>query len=187
MPSPDERQPIKISLEDLASVTLPERDVISSPTPSSGTRSYGTITEAAEQFVPVTEERGSILLQAWFYLGVAGLLGALTGWAIAEPGFVDGASQRWGNFWIVPLILMLMCLAFGIAESTVERSLYKAALRGALSLPLGVILGFVFFYMGNIIYAVGLNICYEAGARSVRNPAVWVMRGIAWMAFVTRF
>ncbi len=69
---------------------------------------------------PVSEEKGSVFLQGWFYLGLAGLLGATTGWAIAEPGFVDGAAGHWGNIWLVPLILMLMCVGFGIAESIVN-------------------------------------------------------------------
>jgi hypothetical protein len=183
MPSPNEKEPIKITLEDLASVAVPEPSVVSPVSYSPGAKSYGTITEAAEQFVPVSEERGSLLLQGWFYLGIAGLLGAAAAWAVAEPGFVDGRAPRWGNFWMVPLILMFMCLGFGIAESTVERSLQKALLRGVLSLPLGIILGFVFYFMANIIYSVGLRICFEAGAQSFRNPAVWIVRGIAWMVF----
>jgi len=183
MPNPNEKEPIKITLEDLASIDVPEPNVVSPLTYSPGAKSYGTITDAAEQFVPVSEERGSILLQGWFYLGIAGLLGAAAGWSISEPGFVDGAARRWGNLFMVPLIVMFMCLAFGIAESIVERSLQKALLRGVLSLPLGIIFGFVFSFMANIIYSSGLRICYEAGAQSFRNPAVWIVRGIAWMVF----
>jgi hypothetical protein len=76
-----------------------------------------------------------------------------------------------------------MCVGFGIAESTVERSLRKAVLRGVLALPLGIILGFFFYFMANMIYAVGMRICYEAGVQSFRNPAAWIARGIAWMVF----
>jgi hypothetical protein len=103
---------------------------------------------------------------------------------VCEPGFVDGGKvQRWGNIVMVPLLLMLMCVGFGIAESTVERSVRKALLRGVLALPLGLVLGFVFYFMANMIYNVGLGICYEAGAQTFRNPAVWIARGIAWMVF----
>ena len=184
MPDPSERQPIKITSEDLAGITVPETAIVSpSPSPT-GTKSYGTITEAAEPFVPVSEEKGSILLQGWFYLGVAGLLGAIAGWAICEPGFVDGGKLgHWGNIWMVPLILMIMSLGFGISESIVERSTQKAVLRGVLSLPLGLIFGFLFYFIANIIYSLGLRICYEAGAQTYRNPATWLARGIAWMVF----
>jgi hypothetical protein len=182
MPSPNEKEPIKITLEDLASVAVPEPSVASPVSYSPGVKSYGTITDAAEQFVPVSEEPGSILLQGWFYLGIAGLLGALAAWAIAEPGFVDG-GRGWGNLWMVPLIIMFMCVGFGMAESTVERSVQKAVLRGVLSLPLGIILGFFFSFTADAIYFAGMRICFEAGAQSIRNPAVWLARGIAWMIF----
>ncbi len=179
-------QPLKITLEDIASVAVPEPAVVTpaQQVSGAGARSYGTINQTAEQFVGVPEERGSVLLQGWFYLGVAGLLGATAGWAIAEPGFVDGgASQRWGNFLLLPLIVTLMCFGFAMAESSVERSVHKAVLRGVLSLPLGLMLGFFFNLMANIIYGIGLHVCYQAGAQSYHNPAVWIARGIAWMVF----
>ena len=182
MPSPSERESIKITAEDLASVTVPA-SVVPSVAPSSGARVYGTINEAAEQFVSVPTEHGSILLQGWFYLGLAGTIGALAGWAIAEPGFVDGPGAHWGNIFIIPLIITLMCIAFGVSESVVERSVRKAILRAALALPLGVLLGFVFEMMANTIFAVLRGLVYEAGVQTYRNPAAWVVRGVAWMVF----
>jgi hypothetical protein len=65
MPSPNEKEPIKITLEDLANVAVPEPNLASPVAYAPGAKSYGTITEAAEQFAPVSEERGSILLQGW--------------------------------------------------------------------------------------------------------------------------
>jgi hypothetical protein len=177
-------KPLKITLDDIANVSVPEPAVIAPVQNSSGPKIYGTINEAAEQFVPVSNEKGSILLQGWFYLGIAGWFGALAGWAIAEPGFVDAqAATHWGNFLMLPSIVTLMCFGFGVAESAVERSAQKAVLRGVLSLPLGLILGFFFDLMANVIYGIGLRVCYQAGAQSFQNPAVWVARGIAWMVF----
>ena len=183
MPSPSDGAGIKITAEDLAGVAIPEPVAVSALASSSGAKVYGTINETAEQFVTVPAERGSILLQGWFYLGLAGLLGATAGWAIAEPGFVDGPSHRWGNILIIPIIITLMCIGFGVAESTVERSVRKAILRGALALPLGILLGFIFDLMAETIYSVLLGLAHEAGAQTHRNPAVWIVRGIAWMVF----
>ena len=186
MPNPSDRDAIKITAEDLAGVTIPESVVPTvAPSSASGARVYGTINETAEQFVSVPAERGSILLQGWFYLGLAGTLGALAAWGITEPGFTDGAGthNRWGNLVMIPLIITLMCIGFGISESVVERSVRKAMLRGVLALPLGILLGFIFEMMANIIYTIGVGICYEAGAQSARNPALWIARGIAWMVF----
>lgn len=184
MANSDDSKGIKITLEDLANVVVPETapSPILAPTP--GSRSYGTITDAADKAPLLAEERGSILLQGWFYLGIAGLIGALAGWGICEPGFVDGAgTDRWGNFWIVPVILALMCLGFGVAESIVERSPRKAWTRGGLSLPLGIVLGFLFYHIANIIFAIGIQMCLSLGVHTNRNPAFWIARGVAWMVF----
>jgi hypothetical protein len=180
---PSNPEAIKITAEDLASVSVPQSPAIAAAGPSSTARVYGTINETAEQFVSLTQERGSILLQGWFYLGLAGLLGAMAAWAICEPGFVDGPGHHWGNFLIIPVIITLMCIGFGVSESTVERSVRKALLRGALALPLGVLLGFIFDLMAETIYAVLMGLCFELGAQTHRNPAVWLVRGIAWMVF----
>jgi len=184
MATSDNKEPLKITAEDLAKVVLPEGPISPASAPSeTGARSYGTISEAAERAPTVTEERGSILLQGWFYLGVAGLLGAAVAWGLCEPGFVDGPGGHWGNIIMVPGIITLMCIGYGVAESIVERSVTKALLRGLLALPLGIVLGFIFYFIANVIYNIFLAICAEAGVQSYRNPAVWISRAIAWAVF----
>ena len=185
MSTSNNKEPLRITSEDLARVIVPV-DPPNAPIPAEpgGAKSYGTITEAADKAPALAEEKGSVLLQAWFYLGAAGLLGAVVGWGLCEPGFVDGEMPRhWGNFWMIPAIITFMCIGFGIAESLVERSVRKALLRGLLALPLGVVLGFVFEFVANIIYNLGLGLCAEAGVQSFRNPATWIARGIAWAVF----
>src|SRR5258705_13285870 len=153
------------------------------PGPSAA-KSYGSINAAADKAPVVADERGSFLLQGWFYLGAAGLLGAMLGWAVCEPGFVDGVgANHWGNVLILPAIVTFMCIGFGVSESIVERSLAKAFLRGVLALPLGIILGFIFQYVADIIYSLGLGICAQMGVLSYRNPAAWIARGVAWAVF----
>jgi Inner membrane component of T3SS, cytoplasmic domain len=178
---------IKITLDDLANVSMPDAGAI---LPAAGTaggaKVYGSIHEASDPQTQVAEEKGSLLLQGWFYLGAAGLLGAILGWGICEPRFVDsleGVGRRWGNLWMIPLIVALLCVGFGISESIVERSPKKALIRGGICLPLGIAMGFVFEFVANVIYMIGLGICAEMGVQTVRNPAVWIARGIAWMAF----
>ncbi len=176
---------IKITLDDLANVSLPDAGaLVPVAQGAGGAKVYGSISEASDPQTQVAEEKGSFLLQAWFYLGVAGTMGALAGWAIAEPHFVDGgAGYKWGNFAILPLVVTLICVGFAIAESLVERSPRKALIRGSLSLPLGLVLGFLFDRVANLIYAIGISIIAEMGVQSSRNPSVWVVRGLAWMIF----
>jgi hypothetical protein len=187
MATHNEKEPLRITSEDLASVVVPVEGPAPTPAGTPGApaaKSYGTINDAAEQAPAVAEQRGSILLQGWFYLGAAGLLGAMIGWGLCEPGFVDGpGANRWGNLWVLPAIVTFMCIGFGVSESLVERSLTKALLRGALALPLGIILGFVFEFIANIIYNIGLSLCASMGVISFRNPSVWIARGIAWAVF----
>jgi hypothetical protein len=185
MSSADNKETIKITLDDLAKVNVEDRPGPIAPAVPGG-KSYGTITDAAEQGPIASEERGSILLQGWFYLGISGLVGALLGWAICEPWFVDGpgsGADRWGNFWITPAILTLMSLGFGIAESTVERSAKKALLRGILALPLGIIMGIFFYFVANMMFSILLRTMFELGLRSEKNPAFWIARGLAWTVF----
>lgn len=181
--SRDNHDVIKITLDDLAGVA-PEIAPAATPQAVSGTgKSYGSISNAGEQAIEVAEQRGSLLLQGWFYLGLAGLVGALVGWGICEHWFIDGGPLRWGNIWILPAVLTFQCLGFGIAESIVERSALKALARGGLSLLLGVVLGFLFNLVANVIFNIAVGICVSAGVRSFRNPAFWIARGIAWMVF----
>jgi hypothetical protein len=184
MTNSNDNKSLKITAEDLANVVVAEE--MPNPalsTRATGTKSYGTISEAAERVPAIAEERGSIFLQGWVYLGVAGLCGALLGWCLCEPGFVDGAGHRWGNLLMIPSIITFMCIGYGAAESIVERSLRKAVLRGLLALPLGVVLGFIFEFIANIIYSISLSFCVQMGVQSIRNPAPWIARGVGWAVF----
>src|SRR5689334_936768 len=93
---------IKVTQEDLAAVDAapsPATAVAPAAETSQGGKSYGNINTAAAETEPaLAEERPSFLLQGWFYLGAAGLIGAVAGWGMCEPGFIDSAEgSRWGN------------------------------------------------------------------------------------------
>jgi len=176
---------IKITLDDLANISLPDPSASVPVQSAVGARVYGSVNQAGEAQAHIAEEKGSILLQAWFYLGLAGLLGALTGWGICERRFIDDerGGHAWGNWLVIPLIVAMLCVGFGIAESIVERSPKKALLRGLLCLPLGLVMGFIFDFMANMIFGIGLAIVHEMGVQTYRNPAFWITRGVAWMVF----
>jgi FtsH-binding integral membrane protein len=181
------QQPLRVTIEELADAAKSAPGTLVSPpvqseTTSPASKSYGNINTMPDA-PTLFQEKDNLLLQAWFYLGLAGLVGALAGWGIAEPGFVDGpaSAERWGNVWMVPLLVTLMCVGYAVAESVVERSARKALVRGGLALPLGIVLGFIFNGVANVFYSIGLGMCAQAGVRSYHNPVVWIARGIAWM------
>ncbi len=185
MASPNNNQGIKITLEDLAGVSTAEAAAVAPALQPSeaGAKSYGSINSAVDDSPIVSESKSNFLLQGWFYLGAAGLVGALVGWGICEPWVIDGDGHRWGDIWLLPMLVMFMCLGFAISESMAERSFRKALIRGAMALPLGIVLGFVFDWTANIVFAIGLRICFEAGIRTSHHPVFWIMRGLAWMVF----
>ena len=183
MANADEKPTLKITLEDLDKVTVASNapQVLAGGT--SGARQYGNIAEGSADPVVADEGKSKFYLQGWFYLGAAGLLGALMAWAICEPAFVDGQGHRWGNWWVIPMVVAFMCLGFGVAESMVERSVKKAMVRGGLALLVGVVAGIIFNYLAGFIYLITEGIVYELGVRTNKNPAFWIARGIAWMIF----
>lgn len=195
MANTDDKPALKITLEDLAKVSLPnegQSTVAGGAAAAAGTaRQYGNIaTPGADAAIVQDEGKSKFYLQGWFYLGVAGLLGALLGWGIGEPFFIDGLAERTvgqvvGMLMLIPLVLIFLCLGFSVAESIVERSMRKALMRAALSLPLGLVLAVVFMIGGGMVYETGKGICFGLGISSIKNPAFWVTRSIAWMVFAS--
>ena len=98
---------IKITLDDLASVSLPDASAqVPAAQTTGGAKVYGSISEASDPQTQIAEEKGSILLQGWFYLGLAGLVGAFLGWAICEPWFLDGPDRRaWQSFVLIASVV----------------------------------------------------------------------------------
>jgi hypothetical protein len=178
---------IKVTQEDLAAVDTASAAVtaVAPAAAAEGGRSYGNINTAAAEAEPaLAEERPSFLLQGWFYLGAAGLLGAVAGWGICEPRFIDGGEgSRWGNTWLMPAVTMMMLTCFALAESIVERSVKKALTRLAMVIPLGVVFGFVFYGVANFVYLIGLGLVSGLGVQTYRNPGWWFVRALAWAVF----
>lgn len=177
----EDQEKVRVSFDDLSAVSAPA-DVVTPITIPAGTKSYGNINETPEA-PTMAEEKSSLFLQAWFYLGLAGLIGALIGWGICEHAFVDGEGSRWGNIWMLPALVAMMCVGYAIAESVVERSLRKAFLRTTLGLTLGVVFGFIFNGLANVAFSTLLTFAHAAGMQSVHNPMFWIARGLAWAAF----
>jgi hypothetical protein len=186
MANNEDKSALKITLEDLAKVSLPEGPIAGPAVAGSpgAARQYGNISAAGTDPALVDEGKSKFFLQGWFYLGVAGLVGALAGWGICEHAFADPPDpHRWGNYVMMVLVLALMCLGFGIAESLVERSFQKAMWRGFLALLIGAVSGIIFDQIANLVYNIALAFVAAAGVTTHANPAAWIARGIGWMVF----
>jgi hypothetical protein len=170
-------QRICITLEDLESVRLND------PHASGEPQSYGSVSAASSPVFAQPEVTGGLLMRAWFYLGTAGLIGAVIAWGICEPWFIDGNGKSWANQLLIPMMVALMCSGFGVAEGIVEHSAKRAITRGLLSLAAGTVLGFIFYFAANVIFNIGLGVLTQLGGYGPKNPALWLVRAIAWMGF----
>jgi hypothetical protein len=184
MTNADDKPALKITLEDLAKVTVPEEAHGAARGAAAGDgsgRQYGSIATAVGEAPGVDEDKASIFLQGWFYLGAAGLVGALVGWGIGEPFFHDDAAHSLADRLLIPLVIAFICLGLGVAESIVERSPRKAAAHGLLALGAGAVGGLVFDSVANIIFVIAVSVVTQLGVQTYRNPAFWIARGVAWM------
>jgi hypothetical protein len=186
MANTDDKPALKITLEDLNKVEIANSSqgtMVPGAAAAAGIRQYGNISSSVADAPVIEEGKSNIFLQGWFYLGAAGLAGALLGWGIGEPLFVDSPGGHLSNFLLIPSVVAFMCVGFGIAESVVERSPRKAALRGLLSLVLGFVGGIIFDLVANMVFSILKAIVVELGVHTNRNPAFWIARGLAWMVF----
>lgn len=185
MANSDDKATLKITLEDLNKVQAASspQNAISAGAADAGARQYGNISSSIAEAPVIEEGKSNILLQGWFYLGTAGLAGALVGWGLVEPFFIDGPGSPVAHILLIPSVVAGMCVGFGIAESVVERSPRKAALRGLLSLLLGIVGGFLFDIAAEIFFRIALELVAAMGVQTVKNPAFWIARGVAWMVF----
>lgn len=194
----EEAEPLRITHEDLAQQELaaetgkqesggtPEGNGSADVSSEVAGKRYGNIRDTAGAPEQGTEARGSLLLKGWFYLGAAGLAGALVGWAVLEPFYEDGMEKgpwAWLGSLIIPSVVAFCCLGCAIAESVVERSWRKALIRGGLAFSLGIPLGFVFSFLASILYNVLLNVASLGGEIHPGMPSWWACRSLAWALF----
>src|SRR5262249_48700441 len=151
------------------------------PPAASGPKSYGTLA-IGQPGAPAG--KGSVWLKAWVYLAIAGFVGAFLAWASYEPFYIDGANRERTWFYPLfdPLVVVLMCLAYAIAESLVERSSIKAIQRGVLALIVGALLGFPFGYLTDLLYRWLLIDVFDYRHHSSVGLII-LGRFIAWGAF----
>jgi hypothetical protein len=56
-------------------------------------------------------------------------------------------------------------------------------IRALLGLALGLVFGFIFDRLANIFFYIGRGIIASLGVQTYKNPAFWIVRGLAWGVF----
>jgi hypothetical protein len=180
---------IQITWDDLDAVPASEPAApvtpAAGPVEVAGSRSWGSIA-TPENTAEQETSKGSLMLKGWFYLGTAGFFGALLAWMICEPTFYDSERLGFGSFFLFPMMVILMCVGFGTAESIVERSWTRALNRGLASIGLGLFMGFAFSVIAGLLFQTFVTMVINSGANPdnlAANPFVWLARALAWAIF----
>jgi len=139
------------------------------------------------------QAKTAFIHRSWFYLLLAGLIGALIAWALVEPSFDDSMVQR--NEGTAAALLMLLGvggltgLMIGAVEGFLARNYARAARSGLIGLGIGVGGGFVALIAaglaGMLIGLVGVAIVGEEAASDPQHHfagflLVMILRSIMW-------
>jgi hypothetical protein len=169
----NENQKISITWDDVNKVKVDQ-------SLTSAIHARGIVKNAGYSTLPVGPSE-SVLMKGWFYLGLAGLVGAFLAWMICEPNFNDGVNDGWGAAWMSPLVIIFVCISLGTVESLIERSWHRASLRALASACISVVLGLLFYFIAGFIYLVIKRALLGFGVPlTISNPLYWLARAFAW-------
>ncbi|HKI20946.1 MAG TPA: FHA domain-containing protein, partial [Isosphaeraceae bacterium] len=99
-----------------------------------------------------------VFYSSYFYLSMAGGLGALIAWMFLEPFFDDDVIGRarfqWAAVLMFPTVMGFVGLFLGAAEGIICRNIQRAAICAAVGLGIGFGGGFIAWILAEIIYLV---------------------------------
>jgi len=185
----NEDTPIKITTADVERVTLPTAPSQTAPrgrvdSAAGLGKSYGSLGPAPTGgFESVGA--GGFFRRSWVYLGLAGMVGSLLAWAMCEPFFamdqLGNESIRGLGRFLIPLVVVLMCMGFAAAESWVERSLRKGLQRAVLAFVLGAVLGLFLGKIADVLFTALLWGLVQGSAQPLFP--MMASRSVAWGLF----
>jgi len=153
--------------------------------------------KALQRDVPEVPEQPflvRIFYSSWFYLAVAGALGALVGWAVLEPFFDDTAAGqgdiRLASVLLFPTVAGCIGLFLGAAEGAMCRNPQRAFQSAVVGLGVGFGGGLLSLMVAGAIFIITVKIAvaFDPGMVMGRMPQgfaflVFMMgRGAAWAA-----
>jgi prolipoprotein diacylglyceryltransferase len=120
--------------------------------------------EALRREVPEAPKQPFLLrliYSAWFYLAVAGALGALIAWALLEPHFKEGIEAEEETsldmvimYLVFPLVAAGIGLMLGAVEGLVIRNPMRAFICGLVGLGVGFGGGLISIFLAGIIFGI---------------------------------
>lgn len=125
-----------------------------------------------------------LIYSAWFYLAVAGAVGALLAWAVLEPHFKDGMEVEKSsfdhlvNFLFFPTVAACIGLMLGAVEGLVNRNPLRAFICALVGLGVGFGGGLISIFLGGIIFGI-MSIIARQFAPDLRDGEI--PHGIAFL------
>jgi Inner membrane component of T3SS, cytoplasmic domain len=152
MSTTSSREPIRLTADDLFSpkveAFLDEQAVLNRPLP-----------EAVPQPFIVR-----LFYSSYFYLSLAGGLGAFLGWLVLEPFFDDKRMQQgfqWGALLLFPTVAGLIGMFLGAAEGIMCRDAQRAAICAAVGLGVGFAGGIVSLFVAGFMFMITSSIAVQ--------------------------
>ena len=98
-----------------------------------------------------------LIYASWFYLAVAGAVGALLAWAVLEPFFIEGdqeAGNRLIGLLLFPTVAAGIGLMLGAVEGLVIRNPLRAFVCAIVGLGIGFGAGLISVFLAGIIFVI---------------------------------
>jgi Ca-activated chloride channel family protein len=147
------KEPLRVSHEDLYS---PQVDA------------YLQDQEALRRDIPEVPPQPlliRVIYSSYFYLSLAGALGALCAWAILEPFFDDSAIGHGGfrpaEALLFPTVAGFIGLFLGAAEGIICRNLSRAFLCALVGLAIGFGAGLITLFLAGFIFVIMVSIAVQ--------------------------
>ncbi len=177
MPPPSPHEPLRLSADDLFAPSVD---------------AFLDEQAMASRAMPEVEPQPWILqflYSSYFYLSLAGGLGAMVGWMIVEPFYNDSLERgQWVGLLFFAVVTACAGLFIGAAEGIMCRNLERALICASVSLAIGFLGGAIVFIPAHIIFnimtAVALQLGGGVGGHGLPRgfgTAIFIMgRSAAW-------
>lgn len=177
MPPPSSHEPLRLSADDLFAPSVD---------------AFLDEQAMASRAMPEVEPQPWILrflYSSYFYLSLAGGLGAMVAWMLIEPFISESEhSSLWALLLLFPAVAAMSGLFIGAAEGIMCRNIERALICGSVSLAVGLLGGALALIPTGIVYTIMRSISSSVSGHSdIRLPPVgvgWAFqimgRGAAW-------
>ena len=115
------------------------------------------VLDRASPDIPEQSLFARIVYSSYFYLGLAGIVGALAGWACVEPLIDERTPLRenhLGLLLLFPVVSASIGLFIGAAEGIITRNAMRALISGAVSLGVGFAGSLIMMFPAGIVFSI---------------------------------